>query len=350
MEQVHDLTGMLDLIIRPAFAVTGGMIQYCNQAARQRMISTELPIADLLETGREEYPVFSGGSLYLTLRLRDHSFGATVSRCPGFDVFILDEEESQPHLQAMALAARELRNPLGDLMIAADRLTPKDGTANQDLQLLQRSLYQMLRLVGNMSDGARYAEQDAPRQELRDMAAFIGEVFEKASHLAAQAGITLRFTGWEEVVYSLTDSEKLERAIYNMVSNAIKFSDPGSTIDASLNRHGRMLRLTVTDYGRGIPDDLMGSVFSRHLRQAGIEDPRHGIGLGMFMIRAAASAHGGTVLLEKGKEAGTKLTMTLAIRDDLKGNLASPRFRVDYNGELDHALTELADVLPISAY
>ena len=68
------------------------------------------------------------------------------------------------------------------------------------------------------------------------------------------------------------------------------------------------------------------------------------------MIRNAASAHGGTVLIEKGVEKGTKLTMTLAIRKDLKGNLASPRLRVDYTGEFDHGLVELADVLPPAAF
>jgi hypothetical protein len=94
----------------------------------------------------------------------------------------------------------------------------------------------------------------------------------------------------------------------------------------------------------------MCSVFSRHLRQAGAEESRQGIGLGMFMIRSAASAHGGTVLIEKGKDSGTKLTMTLAIRKDLQGNLSSGFLYPDYVGELDHALIELADILPADAF
>lgn len=350
MKQSHDLSGMLDLIIRPAFAVTDGTVTYCNQAARSIMLATGTPVEKLMETGSEEYASMTSGCLYLSVQLEGHSFGASVSRMDGFDVFVLDGEDAEPQLQAFALAARELREPLTNMMIAADRLKSTEGSAGKELQLLERSLYRMFRLVGNMSDAARYAEQAQPRQELRDMAAIIGGVFEKAAALTEGTGITLRFSGCGEPVFSLTDTERLERAVYNMLSNAIKFSEKGSVIDAKLTRHGQKLHLTVCDSGSGIAEDVLSSVFSRHLRQPGIEESRHGIGLGMFMIRSAASAHGGTVLIERGAEKGTRLTMTLAIRKDLKGNLASPRLRVDYAGEMDHGLVELADVLPAKAF
>ena len=347
MEQANQLPGMMDLIIRPAFAVIDGMIQYRNAAAQQCMIPENAPVAELLKDSEDEYREFSGGCLYLTLWIEDQPFGASVTRMDGFDVFILEDEAEEPQLQALALAAKELRAPLSNLMIAADRLQAK-GTP--EIQLLEKNLYHMLRLIGNMSDAARYAQQTVPHQQLQDVPAFIAEIFEKAALLAEQAGVTLVFTNHCDTVISLMDSEKLERGIYNMLSNAIKFSECGNRIDASLSRKGNKLFLTVTDYGRGIPSDIMGSVFSRHLRQAGMEESRHGIGLGMFMIRSAASAHGGTVLIEKGKESGTKLTITLAIRKDLRGNLSSPLLRPDYAGELDHGLIELADVLPADAF
>lgn len=350
MEKSHDLSAVLDLIIRPAFAVSDGIIQYCNHAARQYMICEETSIDALLETGLEEYAALTSGSLYLTVQLQDQIFGATVSRMSGFDVFVLDQEDAQPQLQAMALAARELRAPLSQMMIAADRLLPAGENSDQNHQLLRRSLYQMLRLVGNMSDAARYAEQSLPRQQLQDIPALIGEVFEKAGVLAAHAGITLRFTNCPQSVTAMADPEKLERAIYNILSNAIKFSEPGSTVDATLTRRGNKLYLTVSDSGRGIPNELIGNVFSMHLRQPGLEERCHGIGLGMVMIRSAASAHGGTVLIEKGSQQGTRLTMTIAIRKDAGGNLSSPKIRVDYAGELDHGLIELSDVLPSSAF
>ena len=349
MEQSYDFSGMLDLIIRPAFAVTDGIITCCNQAARSITVAAGMPVENIIETGSEEYAAMVSGCLYLSLQIEGHSFGASVSRMEGFDVFVLDQEDDQPQLQAFSLAARELREPLANMLIATERLAPSDSSS-EDLKLLERSLYRMLRLVGNMSDAARYAEQSQPRQELRDITAVIGDVFEKAMALTEGTGITLRFSNYPEPVFSLTDTERLERAVYNMLSNAIKFSNKDGIIEAKLTRHDNKLHLTVYDNGSGIADDILGSVFSRHLRQPGIEESRHGIGLGMFMIRSAASAHGGTVLIEKGTANGTRLTMTLAIRKDLKGNLSSPRLRVDYAGEFDHGLIELADVLPPEAF
>jgi K+-sensing histidine kinase KdpD len=326
------------------------MIQYCNSAARQRMIPENTPVAHLLKGSEEEYRDFSDGCLYLTLWIEEQPFGASVTRMDGFDVFILEEESEEPQLQALALAAKELREPLSTLMVAANRLHTQDKIDSPEMQLMEKSFYRMLRLIGNMSDASRYANQARPHQQLQDAPAFIAEIFEKATVLAEQAGIALVFHNHCDTVITCIDGEKLERGIYNMLSNAIKFSEKGSRIDASLSRKGNKLFLTVTDYGRGIPSDLMGSVFSRHLRQTGVEESRHGIGLGMFMIRSAASAHGGTVLIEKGKDSGTKLTMTLAIRKDLQGNLYSGFLYPDYAGELDHALIELADILPADAF
>lgn len=353
MEQSRDLAGMLDLIIRPAFAVTDGVVHYTNPAAKSCMIDLGTPVSELMETGEEEYAGMTGGCLYLTLLIQGQRFEASATRMDGFDVFILEQEESQPELQAMALAARDLRGPLSRMMIAADRLLPaisgQSPETDRQVENLNRGLHHMLRLVGNMSDAARYAGQSSFRQELQDVTAVIGEIFDKAAALTEHTGCTLRFTNHPERVITLADTEMLERAIYNILSNAIKFSGSGSIIDAKLVRRGNKLLLTVSDRGSGIPKEIIGSLYSRHLRQPGLEDSRYGIGLGMVMIRSAALAHGGTVLIEQAEQ-GTRLTMTLAVRSHLLHNFSSPILKVDYAGDLDHALIELADVLPSEMY
>ena len=166
--------------------------------------------------------------------------------------------------------------------------------------------------------------------------------------MAAHAGITLRYQGLTEALHCPVDSEKLERGIYNLLSNAIKFSEPGSIIEAQLRHRGNRLSLTVRDSGSGIPSALRGSLFSRYRRQPGFEDPRHGLGLGMVLIRAAAAAHGGTVLTEHW-DSGTGITLTFSLATPA-GLLRSPTFRVDYAGERDHSLVEFSDILPPECY
>lgn len=349
MEQQNKITGMLELILRPAFCVQGGSVVQVNHPAQSRGIVPGTPISELLVTGAEEYAVLNGSCLYLTLCVEGSHFGASVTQVDGFDIFVLTD--TQPELQALALAARELREPLSNLMISADRLLPilnaDDETAQRQAANINRSLHHMLRLIDNMSDSARYTEDRMPRMEYRNLSSLMGELFEKAASLVENTGITLHFTNYPDVLRSMVDVEKLERAVYNLISNAVKFTPKGGRIEAKLTRHNDTAYLTIADNGSGIPKEQLNSLYSRYLRPTCIEDSRYGIGLGMVMVRSAAAAHNGTVLIEQPPEGGTKVTLTIAIRQKTDGNFRSPaRLPIDYNGGRDRGLIELSDLLP----
>ena len=355
MEQNQDAMAMLDLIIRPAFCVKDGVIVRVNKAAENLVIEPGIPVDGLLSTGHVEYSEFCDGCLYLTLQRSGVEQGASVVRMGGFDVFLLEEEADQAELKAMALAAQNLREPLSSVMTMAGRLFPvvekmDDPGASDQMARINRGLFQMLRILGNMSDADRYRNSALFRQETRDITTLLGDLFEQMTVMASHTGIDLHFTNLRESVYCLVDVEKLERAVYNIFSNAMKFTPKGGHIEAKLARRGTKLYLTVQDSGSGIPENQRSSVYSRFLRQPGLDDGRQGIGLGMVLIRAAATTHGGTVLIEQPKEQGLRITMTIEIRQNRDSTVRSPGLRVDYAGEWDHSLIELSDSLPASLY
>ena len=354
MEQMGDTMGMLDLMIRPAFCVRDGVIVRVNQAAKGYLLEAGGELAPLLATGQQEYAEFSGSCLYLTLTIAGEKFGASVTRMEGFDVFVLEEEADRAELRTMALAAQELRASLSSVMTTVDRLFPmisqnETPAMQEQTAWINRGLFQMLRVISNMSDADRYCGA-APRLEARDVSALLSEIFQQATDLAAYAGISVEYTGLSAPVYCQVDPEKLERAVFNILSNAMKFTPRGGRIQATLSRRGSMLYLTVQDNGSGIPEHMRSSVFSRFRRNPSLEDGRFGIGLGMVLIRAAATAHGGTVLIEQPKDGGTRITMTLDIRKPGGTRLKSPTLRVDYAGERDHGLIELSEVLLHTLY
>lgn len=355
MELNTDTLGMLDLMVRPGFCVKENQIVKVNQPAAIRTLSVGTDIRELLLTGKEEYAAFREGCLYLTLSVLGQSWGASVTRMGEYDVFILEQEADQSELQAMALAARELREPLANVMTTADRLFPlvsldEDPGAREQMARLNRGLFQMLRVISNMSDANRYSTSQPNHQTTQNICAVLEEIFSSAQKIVAHTGITLTFRNIPTPILCLVDEEKLERAILNIISNAIKFTPEGGRIEASLVRRENMLYLTISDSGEGIGEQIKATVHSRYLRNPGLEDSRFGIGLGMVLIRSAASHHGGTVLIDNSGKTGTRITMTLAIRQSQGGTLRNTIRRVDYAGERDHCLIELSGSLPHDLY
>lgn len=342
-------TQMLDLICAPCFCVEDGCVLACNPGAKALLLPIGTPVAPLLETGREEYAHFTGGTLCLTLNLEGTLFSATVERKENVDFFLLEEPIQEKELRALSLAARDLRSPLSGILATAEsicRQAEDSEEAGRQMGALNRNLAQMLRVIGNMSAAGSCTHHP----EFLEITGLYREVLEKASMLLAQSGLVLTYEGPENTIYTLADSQELERATLNLISNAAKFTPRGGEIHVSLTRQGRMLRLTVQDTGSGIPEENRGTLFHRYLRAPSIEDVRQGIGLGFVLVRSAATHHGGTVLVDFPPQGGTRVCMTLAIRQEIPTGLRSPLLRVDYAGERDHALIELADVLPAELY
>ena len=346
---------MVDLLHQPAFCVSDGIIKKVNIAAGQRMIEAGVCVAGLIKHGLEEYEGFSGGCLFLTLQICGTDLGFSVVRKKGFDLFRLEQDTENYELQAMALAARELREPLASIMISADHLLP--GTVNTDdpktaeqMARINRGLFQMLRLISNMSDASRYAAAPSVSTEMCNITTLFEEIFAKAAALVEQAGLHLEYSGISEAIYTLVNPELLERGVLNVISNAIKFTPAGGTITARLTRREKKLYLSVQDNGMGIPEELRSTLFSRYTREPGLEDSRYGIGLGLVIIRSAAAHHGGTVLMDHPQDCGTRVTMSFSVNPGSGTSLRSPLLRVDYAGERDHGLLELSDVLPAELY
>lgn len=350
MEEQKDMLGLLDMMVQPVFCVKENTIIRANAAAQQLFLTVGDDVRPLLESGAEEYAEFTGGCLYLTLNLCGQSINASIRRMDDTDVFELDTGNDSSALRAMALAASELRRPLTSALSSTASLldTQEDPEALQQLAQLNRGLYQILRLLGNMSDAEHFSSHC--RMETANANNVIREIFAKAQTLVSHAGVSLYYQDLDESIYCLLDKAQLERAILNILSNAVKFSSRGSQITAALTRRGRTLRLTVQDSGSGIAQEIMGSLFQRYLRNPGIEDSRFGLGLGMRMVHAAAVHHGGTLLVTQNENQGTSIVMTMAIRQSDQNRLRSPVFTVDYTGGFDHSLVELADCLPVELF
>ncbi len=327
----------VDLLEVPAFAAREDAILYANPAARAALPQLPQRVEDLLRTGHEAYRQFRDGCLHVTARWPGGSRGAEVNRMGDWNILSLDREE-EPQLAALALAARELRSPLGDLMALTARLS------DQEAHKFNQGLHRLLRIVTNMSDAGTLEQQFRP--ELLDLDDLLRELTEKLQFLMP-CPITYKGTDSPAVIQA--DPQLVERAVLNLVANAARFLREGEEIALSLSCRSAHLSIRVWG-GQPIAPELIPGIFHRYLRSPGLEDGRYGMGLGLALVRSAAAVHGGAVLIDCPQGQSTRVTITLPVTQPDDRSLFTPCLPVDYSGEQDHVLLELADVLPGDAF
>ncbi|MCR5077767.1 MAG: response regulator, partial [Prevotella sp.] len=130
-----------------------------------------------------------------------------------------------------------------------------------------------------------------------DVAAELRSICEAFSFSAAQKDITLRTHGLEDGLVTWADADKIDKIVGNLLSNAMKFTPSGGSIDVGLDTEGKQLKLTVADTGTGIPADQMEKVFIRYyqLENQNGTARNMGTGIGLYYSRRLAKLHHGTL-------------------------------------------------------
>lgn len=347
----RELARILELPVCPAFTVEDGRLRLVNDKAAAMLLRPGDPVEPLLATGAAELAAFTDGCLCLTVRIGSEVRPAAVELVDGRQVFFLEERRSGEGLELLALAAQKLRAPLGDVMAAADGLFPalahwEDPGLQEKMARMNRGLYQLLRLIGNLSDAQGYLLGEAALQaEQTELGAFFGELLEKAGDLGVESGVHIGYTAPEEPVLGLVDRQKLERAVYNLLANALRAAPKGSTIRCELRAQRDRAWLSVSDSGRQRFTE--GDLFARYRRDPAVD--AGGLGLGLPLARQVAALHKGALLLRQGPE-GMTAVLSVALQGAGEAALASQLRQPDYAGCRDHCLLELAEVLPLEAY
>ena len=353
MEQINSTYQLMEMISKPTFCVKDATIVYTNQAARSMHIRTETPVESLLPNNYEAYKNFNGGCLYLTVRIAGIDCNATITRGADCDFFTLEDPMEKDQLRALSLAGQQLRIPLAGLVATIDAMLDQRPTAStrQYGDQIRKGVHRIHRIVNNMSD-AGYLESGTSATEILDFSAMVAESVEKANTLLAESGHNIIYKDIDRKIYTRGNRNLLNRAVYNMLSNAIKFSDPGCPIHVELSQSNQQLVLRICNTSRNTRSEMLATAFNNYQRKPTVEDSRTGIGLGMPLIRAAARAHNGTVLIDQPKKDLVRVTLSIEITtDDNPTTLRNPvMLQLDYAGGRDHALLELSDLLPAKFY
>lgn len=354
MERQKEIQNILEPLLCPAFLVKDETVIQANRQALDRQIQVGDSIKSLISIGLQEYTSLESGRLCLTITANKVKFNATVVKTDAFDIFYLEPEFDTPELKAFSLAAQHLREPLATALNCTDQLLPTNQKLPSELAeqvaKINRSLYQMHRTLCNMSDVAQYHKLYL-NADLRNISTFVDEIVAKAAELASASGLRLEFKGLSQPVWGHIDCEKLERSIYNLISNAIKFSPKDSIITTALYQKDDRIYFSVENDTVSKVIDLYPDIYTRYMREPRLDTEGNGIGIGLTIVRTTAIAHGGTLLLQKIADNRIRFTISLAVKQGQGNILRSPiKLPFDYTGGYDHALVELSDSLSCDLY
>lgn len=352
MGKNQNAVSIMHMFTHPVFSVRDGIIIEVNNGAKQLMIQPNTALTPLLDTDSTAYRDFTGGALSLTLNISGHQFITTVLRSDETDYFHINSITEETDLRSLSVTAQCMREPLATIMTVSEQMFAQKSADDPESQYagqLNRSTYQLLRIISNMNDAATCKNRTYAMETL-DLPALISSNAEALSSLVEKAGRTLHFNGIQEHIYTLCDRDMLERALCNLISNAIKYSPNGTQIEIGLKKTDNRILISVTNSCDHFLNEEFGTIFSQYRREPGIYDGQKGVGLGIPMVRAAAAAHKGTLLLTQDAEKNVTFTMSVAIRTDNKNQLRSPIMEIDYAGGRDHKILELSDVLPVELF
>jgi two-component system, OmpR family, sensor histidine kinase MprB len=212
------------------------------------------------------------------------------------------DESQQAQQQLIADASHELRTPLTAHRANIELLARPDLPAEQRQRVLGaavRATEELSALVGDLIEAARDGRSVDTREPLA-LDQLVAAAVERAEHRAPE----LRFESRLEPYRSVGSRSRLERAVDNVLDNAIKWSPPGGTVDIRLADG----TLTVRDRGPGIPDADLPHVFDRFYRAAASR-ALPGSGLGLAIVKQTVDDHGATVTVANADGGGTLLTL-----------------------------------------
>ena len=275
---------------------------------KQREQTRHIPIIFITALSREAAYVFKGyahGAVDYLLKPIDPEILRAKVRvfC---DLFVRGEKIRQQTLRSetknvfFTSVVHELQTPLAaakaQAQLALHQLDEERGerTTVQALRLISRQIDRLVRLVGDLLDVNRLETGQLELSPAEfDLAALLEEVRTRLQLVGERHPIQLRAP---DRLLVFGDRDRIDQAISNLLSNAMRYSPEGSEIEVIAGQSADAVHVTVRDHGIGIPKDQQQAIFEPFTKAQGRSS--RGIGLGLAIAKGIAEQHGGRISVE----------------------------------------------------
>jgi signal transduction histidine kinase len=230
------------------------------------------------------------------------------------------EEANRVKDQFLATVSHELRQPLNVILVWCATLSAhKDQSAEHGLEVIARNAGAQLKLIEDLLDAARVTAGTLTTQPTAiALPDIVQDVVDEIKPTAEEKHVVLQLTATDALPSVFADADRLRQVLSNILTNALKFTDPGGSVDVDVRVAPRAdwAQVTVRDTGRGIAASVLPHVFERFRQGSATDAGRQGLGLGLPIARALIELQGGTIDIDSaGENQGTTCTIELPLFD-----------------------------------
>ncbi|MGC4087739.1 MAG: ATP-binding protein [Polyangiaceae bacterium] len=282
------------------------------------MILTHQLEARAVERKLIEETVARAAAERLEMRIRESEERTRALGEQAHAAALLAEQANRSKDEFLATVSHELRTPLNAIvgwssMLRSRELEP--GLAKA-VSVIYRNAQAQAQIIEDILDVSRIATGKL-RLDVKatDLVAVAREAIETVKPLAAARSVSIECVAPPSVGL-LADPDRLQQVVWNLLTNAVKFTDAGGNVRVSIACDAERAKLEVTDTGRGIEPELLSAVFDRFMQVDSSSTRRiSGLGLGLSLVRHIVELHGGSVAASsEGVGHGTTFKVVLPVR------------------------------------
>lgn len=234
-------------------------------------------------------------------------------------IAVIEDVTERRRLEAVrrdfvANISHELKTPVGALALLAETLLNEDdvGITHRLAERIVTESFRVGRTIEDLLELSRIESGELPRREPVAVNLVVAEAIERIRPAAEQAGIDIVVHEPNRRLSVFGDRRQVVSAIYNLLDNAVKYSDAGSAVGVFATTDGRQVDIAVRDRGIGIPARDLERVFERFYRVDQARSRRTGgTGLGLAIVRHVMQNHAGSVRVESRPGEGSTFTLCL---------------------------------------
>lgn len=216
-------------------------------------------------------------------------------------------EADQSKLRFFTNISHEFRTPLTLILGHLDNLSSDSKLA---VKSIRKNAVRLLKLINQLID-LRKMDQDQLKLSVTkfDLMAFLKEMMDNFSSMADQKKIDLRMESSMETLEVWMDNDKTEKILYNLLSNAFKYSNPGTTVIVKVEEGAADFRIDVIDHGVGIPDNELETIFDRFYRTGNSQLIAGGHGIGLSMVKGLTEIQQGQISVKSKEGSGSTFSL-----------------------------------------